>query len=208
MQVLHFHAGPYVVSPGANLILLDKNSVPKPHEDGYMVRMIPDLHYAKPDGKCCGTVPRVDVIHLHHGVWLSNGAAGKGEGNANGSFYPFMASGEEKTIYEFPHGYGYPVGANDYWVLNYMIHNLTAKRTSVYIDYTIDFVPATAPAAAGITPVHPIWMDVEAHHIYPVFDVHRHSGVHGHYTFPDMAKNAYPSGRRRSTSSRSSIPAR
>ena len=193
MQVLHFQAGPYLVKPGANLILLDSNHVPKPSVDGYMVRMIPDLHYAKPNGTCCGTVPRVDVIHLHHGVWLSNGVAGQGEGNGQiGGFYPFMASGEEKTIYEFPHGYGYPVGGKDLWVLNYMIHNLTAKASSVYINYTIDFVPATSPAAASITPVHPIWMDVMSHHIYPVFNVHRFSGVNGKYTFPDMAKNPYP----------------
>jgi hypothetical protein len=93
-----------------------------------------------------------------------------------------------------PQGYGYPIGAHDFWVINYMIHNLTAKTSRVYINYTIDFVPASAPAAAGITPVHPIWMDVEAHHIYPVFDVHRGSGVHGKYVFPDMAKHPYGAG--------------
>jgi hypothetical protein len=32
-----------------------------------MVRMAPNLHYALPSGKCCGAIPRVDVIHLHHG---------------------------------------------------------------------------------------------------------------------------------------------
>jgi hypothetical protein len=195
MKVLHFAAGPYRITPGANLILLDGNRVPKPRQDGFMVRMAPNLRYALPNGKCCGKIPRVDVLHLHHGVWLSNGTAGEGEGNAYGGLYPFMASGEEKTVYEFPQGYGYPVGAKDTWVLNYMIHNLTATAASVYVNYTVDFVPNTAPAAAGITPVHPIWMDVESHHIYPVFDVHRHSGVNGHFTFPDMAKDPYgPAG--------------
>jgi plastocyanin len=192
MEHLHFAAGPYRITPGANLILLDTNHVPKPNQDGYMVRVAPNLRYATPSGKCCGRIPRVDVIHLHHGVWLSNGAAGAGEGNSFGSLYPFMASGEEKTVYEFPHGYGYPVGASDTWILNYMIHNLTSKAAQVYITYDIDFVPATSPAAAQITPAHPIWMDVEDHHLYPVFDVHRHSGVNGKFTFPDMAKNAYP----------------
>ena len=194
MEHLHFAAGPYRITPGANLILLDTNHVPKPSQDGYMVRVAPNLHYARPSGKCCGGIPRVDVIHLHHGVWLSNGTAGEGEDNGFGALYPFMASGEEKTVYEFPRGYGYPVGASDTWVLNYMIHNLTSKSAQVYITYDIDFVPATSPAAAQITPVHPIWMDVENHHIYPVFDVHRHSGVHGRFTFPDMAKHAYPAG--------------
>ena len=42
--------------------------------------------------------------------------------------------------------------------------------------------------------MHPIWMDVEDHHIYPVFNVYRHSGRNGKFTFPDMAKNPYEGG--------------
>jgi hypothetical protein len=190
VEHLHFHAGPYRITPGANLILVDTNKIPKPSEDGYMVRFAPNLHYARADGQCCGGIPRVDVIHLHHGVWLSNGRAGQGEGNGYvGGFYPFAAAGEEKTVYEFLRGYGYPIGANDFWVLNYMIHNLTAKPTSVYVTYDIDFVPANSPAAASMHAAHPIWMDVEDRHVYPVFDVHRFSGKHGKFTFPDMAKH-------------------
>ena len=105
-----------------------------------------------------------------------------------------MATGEEKTIYEFPPGYGYPIGGSDLWVLNYMIHDLLSTPATVYITYDMDFLPATAPAAAHITPVHPIWMDVEAHHIYPVFNVKRGSGKDGKFTFPDMAKNPYAGG--------------
>jgi hypothetical protein len=193
VEHLHFRAGPYTVTPGANLILLQYNQVPKPAQDGFMVRMAPNLHYARANGQCCGTIPRVDVIHLHHGVWLSNGAAGQG-GNGIGGFYPFAATGEEKTVYEFPSGYGYPIAASDHWVLNYMIHNLTATAAKVYITYDIDFVPATSPLAASIKPVHPIWMDVEAGHIYPVFDVHRYSGRNGKFTFPNMATNPYGGG--------------
>jgi hypothetical protein len=195
VEHLHFHAGPYAITPGANLILTDINHLPKPTEDGYMVRMAPNLHYALANGKCCGSVPRVDVIHLHHGVWLSNGAAGQGEGNsAYGSFYPFMAAGEEKTIYTLPKGYGYPIGAKDTWVLNYMIHDLTARPAKVYVTYDINFIPANSPAAANIKPAHPIWMDVRDHEIYPVFDVHRHSGKNGKFTYPDMAHKPYGNG--------------
>jgi hypothetical protein len=193
VEHLHFHAGPYLVTPGSNLILVDTNKVPKPNQDGYMIRMAPNLRYAQAGGKCCGAVPRVDVIHLHHGVWLSTGQAGEGEGNGFG-IYPFMATGEEKTAYEFPPGYGYPVAAKDKWILNYMIHNLTDRPARVYITYDIDFIPLTSPMAAHITTVHPIWMDVEDHHVYPVFDVKRHSGHNGIFTFPDMAKNPYGGG--------------
>jgi len=194
VEHLHFAAGPYRITPGANLILLQYNQVPKPTQDGFMIRAAPNLRYAKPDGTCCGKIPRVDVLHLHHGVWLSNGAAGSGEGNGYIGFYPFMATGEEKTVFEMPPGYGYPVGGHDQWVFNYMIHNLTARPAQVFVTYDIDFVPASAPLAAHITPVHPIWMDVERGHLYPVFDVKRHSGRHGKFTFPDMARDPYGSG--------------
>jgi hypothetical protein len=189
---LHFHAGPYIVSPGANLILLQYNRVPKPSEDGYMIRVAPNLRYAKPNGKCCGTVPSVSVVHLHHGVWLSDGRAGQSEGlGAYGGLYPFMAVGEEKTIFEMPRGYGYPIAASDHWVLNYMIHDLTPRARKVYITYDMDFVPMTSPRAKRMTAVHPIWMDVRAGHIYPVFNVDRHSGRNGRFTYPDMARNPY-----------------
>jgi hypothetical protein len=194
VEQLHYAAGPYTVTPGANLILVDYKHVPKPNVDGFMLRMAPNLRYALPNGQCCGKVPLVSIIHLHHGVWLSDGAAGQGEGNSYGPFYPFMATGEEKTITQFPAGYGYPIGAHDFWVLNYMIHNLTARPTKVYITYEIDFVPATSPLASSIIPVHPIWMDVEDHHIYPVFNVQRGSGHDGRFTFPDMAKDPYGNG--------------
>jgi hypothetical protein len=191
IEHLSFAAGPYLVTPGANLILAQYNKVPKPTVNGFMIRMQPNLVYALPNGKCCGKVPPTDIVHLHHGVWLSNGTSGQGEGDSFGSFYPFMASGEEKTIYSFPVGYGYPIGANDTWVLNYMIHNLTDSTKHVYITYDIDFVPASAPLASSITPIHPIWMDVEDHNIYPIFNVKQGSGRDGKFTFPDMAKDPY-----------------
>jgi hypothetical protein len=195
VEHLNYAAGPFVITPGANLILLDSNRVPKPTVDGFMTRMAPNLKYALPNGKCCGRVPLTNVIHLHHGVWLSHGMAGEGEGNSYyGGFYPFMASGEEKTIYSLPKGYGYPIGAKDYWVLNYMIHNLTARPAKVYITYSMDFIPADTPAGMTMKAAHPIWMDVQDHNLYPVFNVKRGSGKNGKFTYPDMARNPYPKG--------------
>ena len=52
-----------------------------------------------------------------------------------------------------------------------MIHNLTAKPAQVYINYDDRLRAADRPPRRRITPVHPIWMDVEDHHIYPVFNV-------------------------------------
>jgi hypothetical protein len=195
IEHLNFAAGPYNVIPGANLILDQYNNVPKPKVDGFMLQMKPNLVYAKPNGKCCGKVPDTSIVHLHHGVWLSNGAAGQGEGDGSyGALYPFMAAGEEKTTVEFPPGYGYPIAASDTWVLNYMIHNLTNKPLKVFITYDMEFVPANTALAASLTPVHPIWMDVEDHNIYPVFNVKRGSGENGKFTFPDMSKDPYNGG--------------
>jgi hypothetical protein len=199
IEHLKFAAGPYHVIPGANLILDQLGSVPKPHVDGFMIRMQPNLVYALPNGKR-GKVPRTDIVHLHHAVWLSTGTSGQGEGQGGVygrlavPLYPFMAAGEEKTVIEFPQGFGYPIGASDTWILNYMIHNLSDKAQNVYVTYDMDFVPATSPLASTITPVHPIWMDVEDHHIYPVFNVKRGSGRKGQFTFPDEAKNPYGGG--------------
>ena len=75
IEHLDYAAGPYHISPGTNLILTQYNHVPKPNVNGFMIRFAPNLRYALPDGKCCGKVPLTSIVHLHHGVWLSDGAA-------------------------------------------------------------------------------------------------------------------------------------
>ena len=77
--------------------------------------MRPDLTYM--DGK----VPRVDVLHLHHGVWVNLSRPN----TTNNLPELFFAAGEEKTIFQLPKGYGYRYEASDNWLLNHMIHNLT-----------------------------------------------------------------------------------
>jgi plastocyanin len=198
VKTMHFRAGPYSVRPGANLILVDKDQLPKPKVPGYVTSIKPNLHYAAAGGKL-GAIPRVDVIHLHHGVWLSNGRAGSGYGPGYAHFYPFFAAGEEKTSYQLPKGYGYPVNPKDAWILNYMIHDLTPQPAKVYVTYTIGFVPASSPAARHIVAAHPIWMDVQNGSLYPVFDVKRHSGTRGRFTYPLQAKDPYRGGPAKNT---------
>jgi plastocyanin len=57
-----------------------------------------------------------------------------------------------------------------------MLHNLTPQPQVVYITYDVDYLPASSPLASGITPVKPIWMDVQNGSAYPVFDVHQNTG--------------------------------
>jgi hypothetical protein len=169
MQTLHYEFGPIALTPGQNTIEVALNNL-KPDVPGYITRFSPGLVYTSD-----GTTPRVDVVHLHHGVWLING-------------YPTFAAGEEKTIGTLPQGYGIHHDPADLWLMNHMIHNLRPDATSVKITYDIDFVPDTAPAAAGITPVRPLWLDVAGLRPYPVFDALRGTGSKGRYTFPDDAR--------------------
>jgi plastocyanin len=181
LQHLHYEFGPIAITPGQNTIEIQDNKL-RPDVPGYITRFKPDLVCAQTDSTCGKdhSVPRVDVIHLHHGVWINN-------------FYPTFAAGEEKTIINVPEGYGYHYDPGDKWLMNYMIHNLTPNPTSVYITYDIDFLPDTEPAAQGVTPVHPLWMDVSGPRFYPVFDAIKGQGRKGVFTFPDQARAAQKS---------------
>ncbi len=186
VQHLHYSYGPIAIQPGQNNITINTSQVPKPPVDGYIVTIKPNL--VRNDG----SVPPVDVIHLHHGVWIVNHPPA--EGQRRGRNELLFASGEEKTVMALPAGYGYVYKTGDDWSINYMLHNLLSTPDSVSIVYDLDFIPATDPAAAKITPARPIWMDVEAGHIYPVFDVLKGSGTDGKFTYPDQAKDPYGNG--------------
>jgi plastocyanin len=176
-QHLSYLYGPIKIAPGQNTIEAQANQQ-KPNVPGYITRFAPDLVYSKVNKQGGHDTPRVDVIHLHHGVWLVA---------RHNELYPTFAAGEEKTIFNLPQGYGYHYSPSDGWIMNYMIHNLTPNEDSVYIKYDIDFVPDSEPAAAGITEVKPLWMDVSGIKPYPVFDALKGKGTKGKFTFPTQA---------------------
>jgi plastocyanin len=167
VQHLHYAFGPLHIKPGQNTIEIANNRL-RPTVPGYIVRFAPNLRRGD------GTIPRVDVLHLHHGVWVING-------------YPTFAAGEEKTVSQLPRGYGFPYQPSDHWLMNYMIHNLTPTADTVFITYDLDFIAAGSSAARGIAAVHPQWMDVTGLRAYPVFDVLQGSGRNGKFTYPDQA---------------------
>ena len=178
VQTLTYEYGPIRITPGQNTIAVEENQL-KPPTDGWITSFKPDLVRAAD-----GTVPRVDVIHLHHGVWLAEDAS-----NALG-FSPLFAAGEEKTEFAAPPGFGWRYDADDRWLMNHMIHNLTPTEEEVYITYELQFVPAGSPAAAGMHEIETAWLDTVGG-AYPVFDAKR--GRHGgdrRFTFPDEAPDA------------------
>jgi len=165
LQRLAFTYGPLHITPGQNTIEFRPNDL-VPKVAGYVTAFRPNLTYTD------GRVPAVDVLHLHHGVWLIDN-------------HPTYAAGEEKTNVYLPRGYGQPFEPSQEWVMNYMIHNLLPNEADVYLTYELDFLPADAPAAQGMKPVRTQWMDVAGLRAYPVFDVLRRDGrKDGTYTFP------------------------
>ena len=170
VQQLKFSYGPVKIAPGQNTIALERNDQ-RPAVDGWIVGFRPNLVRAD------GGVPRVDVIHLHHGVWLSNGQ-------------PLFAAGEEKTAAIAPPGYGWRYETSDRWDMNHMIHNLTPTPETVYITYELDFIPDGAPAAQGIQTIETAWLETVGGG-YPVFDAKRGSGGRDRrLTYPDEAAGA------------------
>jgi hypothetical protein len=151
---IHFAFGPIHVKPGQNEAIIEPIDIEKPAYDGYIVRFKPDLVRSVD-----GSHPRTDDLHLHHATWLNLGDS-YGDG-------PFFAAGEEKTIAQFPDGYGMEVGARDLWGLLYMIHNGTSQAESVWLTYQIDYIAKADAEAAGIRPVKPVWLDVQKHRIHP-----------------------------------------
>ena len=123
-QRLTYKVGPFHVIPGQNDISYAAIAQ-KPKVDGWITRIRPDLIYIT------GKVPRVDVIHLHHGVWLN---MSRRDATSPGLPERFFAAGEEKTIMSFPKGYGYEYKASDRWLLNHMIHNLTPVPAEVWMS--------------------------------------------------------------------------
>jgi hypothetical protein len=183
-----YTVGPLEVTPGQNRIAYRAmTGSDKPPVDGWITRIQPNLTNGD------GSIPLSSKVMFHHGVWLNMSR----EDATSGGPERFYATGEEKTNMDIPPGYGYRYKKADGWLLNHMIHNLTAEPMSLYITYTVDFIPDTAPQAATMKPVRPIWMDVDNGSVYPVFDVFRgDGGEDGEFTYPQDAK-VNPYGNRR-----------
>ena len=162
---IRYAYGPVDVRPGANMQLLWQG-IGKPQYDGYVSRLTANLY------RTDGTIPPVDIVHLHHGAWLSD--------HQYGNFPVFFAAGEEKTHMQAPSGYGMKVGGGDVWTLGYMLHNLTPIEEHVYLTYDLDYTPAEMAESEGVKKIIPLWLDVmnRLNPLYPVFNVQR---GFGHY---------------------------
>ncbi len=171
MQKIRYRYGPILIRPGQNIIRINGTNL-KPKVPGFITRFEPNMVRVKDN-----SVPPVDILHLHHAVWLVNG-------------YPSFAAGEEKTIIQMPRGFGFRVNGNEIWNVNDMLHNLIPTPERVYLTWDIDFVPLSTAAGQAMKGMRTKWMDVAGLSAYPVFDAKRGMGSGGRYTFPQQATGA------------------
>lgn len=190
VQHLHYESPVIHLQPGQNTI--DYDNLPqqiggvdmRPAIPGWITGITPNLIYTD------GSIPPVEVIHLHHAVWLN---FSRGDWTSPGVPERFFATGEEKTAMHMPLPYGYRYDPNDTWTLNHMLHVLDDQAHDVRLTWDLDFIPASL-AGTRIKEAFPLWMDVQNGSAYPVFDVAAGSGLGGVYTYPTDATNPYGGG--------------
>ncbi len=151
--------GPFVLPPAgqggdadhANVFL---PNAPKPCEDCFIVRAEPDLVYDD------GTPANLDTgLMLHHALFFNNGRRDTtcGPDPFFGRFGErFLASGNERTVKDFPDGYGYHLGRDPVTGV-FHIMNHSEETKTVFFTFKIDWLPGST---AGVRPVTPVWLDV------------------------------------------------
>src|SRR4051794_10074364 len=132
-------------------------NIPRPEGAGFITHMAADVV----DPKTGKQVP-INRIMLHHILFLNagDGSHRAGVGDA------FYGDGEERARLDLPEGYGYPVGANDRWIMVWMLMNHRIDADSVLIRYRVTWDTDTA-----LTPVVPVGFDASHLRQGLVYDV-------------------------------------
>lgn len=143
--------GGYAVKQQASM------NIPRPEGAGFITHMSADVV----DPKTGKQVP-INRIMLHHILFLNlgNGSRPASVGDA------FYGDGEERARMDLPDGYGYPVAADDRWLIVWMLMNHRLHTDSVLIHYTI-----TWDQDPTLTPVVPVGFDASHLRQGLVYDV-------------------------------------
>jgi Stress up-regulated Nod 19 len=129
-------------------------AVKRPCSDCYITSMTPDLVYA--DRTTRATLP---TVMLHHAMWASQWHRDATCGNTllGLAGQRFFASGDERTVVQFPAGYGYRVRWYDSWNLLVDLMNHSASDQTVYVKVTF----TTRPSSDSVKPLTPVWLDID-----------------------------------------------
>jgi hypothetical protein len=151
--------GPYTI-PGAtasgagtiqNQVRL---AVQKPCVDCYITSFTPDLVYG--DGT---RATMATGAMLHHFVLGSQFRRDATCGNDWLGLFGerFFASGDERTVAQFPAGYGYRVRWYDSWNLIADLMNMSPSAQTVYIQVTY----TVRSSWESVQPLRPVWLDID-----------------------------------------------
>ena len=144
------------------------SGVEHPHVNGHIVGMSTNIVNA--DGS---PVP-IQRLMLHHIVFSKLGeqnplCAQYTGFDANqklpGLATPLYGAGEEHNILAFPPGYGLKLGANDTWLMTWMLMNHRKVTDHAFIEWKVTYT--TDP----VQDTHLYWLDVVNCHADPVFNV-------------------------------------
>lgn len=153
--------GPYHVEPaegghggeghggGGNVL---HNDVPKPCEDCYIVGMLPNLV-----DRSGASVNHATRAMLHHIVFFNRD---REDATCDGPLLGeerFFASGNERTMFVLPAGYGYRVDPGDSWrTLAHLMNNGMRPR---HLNVEVTFWYVEAPTS--LRQVKPFWFDID-----------------------------------------------
>ncbi|MFL5844772.1 MAG: plastocyanin/azurin family copper-binding protein [Solirubrobacteraceae bacterium] len=132
-------------------------SIPRPEGAGFITHMSADVV----DTSTGKPVP-INRIMLHHILFINAGNGSKASGVADA----FYGDGEERARLDLPAGYGYPVAADDRWLMVWMLMNHRVQADEVMIRYRI-----TWEAQDQLTPVVPVGFDASHLRSGLVYDV-------------------------------------
>ncbi|HEY5625271.1 MAG TPA: hypothetical protein VIT93_02165 [Dehalococcoidia bacterium] len=129
-------------------------SVAQPCTDCYITSIVPNLVYA--DGS---TANFDNMAMMHHVVVVSTSAtdvtcAGTPLGSLGTRLF---ASGNERTVLQFPPGYGLYNPAGPQWHLIMHLMNMKPEARDMYMEFTFTYVPGSD----NLKPVTPVWLDVD-----------------------------------------------
>jgi hypothetical protein len=151
------HLSPAIprIAPG-ELNLVPLVGVPPPCEDCYVLALQPDLVYLD------GTPADLDTgPMLHHTVWADPSRSDPvcGAGSLVGILgHRVFASGNERTGFALPDGFGMPVGKG-LWRGAVELMNTSNDLKLVYVQLTARWLPRSAPE---IEPVTSVWLDIDS----------------------------------------------
>ena len=141
--------GPFEV-PADSMQTFTRFNLAKPCTGCYIVGVEPDLVYND------GTRATHDTgAHLHHVVFFNNSRT-----DATCAGWPerLFASGDERTPFAFPKGYGFPVNSGDDW---WLLTDLMNMRTDAAQELNIQIRVYSLPAPAAVEAVRPFWLDID-----------------------------------------------